>query len=308
MSDDITILTDGLEFPEGPVVMPNGDVIVCELKAGNLTRVKPDGTKELVAHLGGSPNGAQLGPDGFLYVCNSGGWRWTEINGMNLPGEHGVTAGKDYIGGRIQRVDPDTGKFEDLYTESGGDKLRAPNDIVFDSTGGFWFTDHGHIYERHKDVTGIHYAKIDGSECREVIHPVDSPNGIGLSPDGKRLYAAETHTGRLYAWDVVEPGVVPPAPFGNGGELLAGLPGHQLFDSLAVDGDGWVCVATLVNGGITLISPDGSDVQHIATGDPLTTNIAFGGDDLRTAYVTLSAFGRLGTMTWQRPGLKLAYQ
>ncbi|HZN15197.1 MAG TPA: SMP-30/gluconolactonase/LRE family protein [Acidimicrobiales bacterium] len=308
MSSELTMVTEGLQFPEGPVAMPNGDVIVCELKSGNLTRVKPDGTKELVAHLGGSPNGAALGPDGKMYVCNSGGWRWTEVAGMTLPGEHGITAGEDYIGGRIQRVDLETGAFEDLYTESDGVPLKAPNDLVFDSAGGFWFTDHGHIYERHRDRTGIHYGKADGSEVHEVIFSVDGPNGIGLSPDEKRLYAAETHTGRVFYWDVQEPGTVPAAPFGNGGQLLAGLPDMQLLDSLAIDGDGWVCVATLVNGGITSISPDGATIQHLATGDPLTTNICFGGDDFGTAFITLSAFGRLAKIAWPRKGLKLPYQ
>jgi gluconolactonase len=302
------IITEGLEFPEGPVALPNGDVLVVELKAGNLTRVKPDGTKEVVAHLGGSPNGAAIGPDGKVYVCNSGGWRWTEVAGMTLPGEHGITIGRDYIGGRIQRVDLDTGEFDDVYTESDGRPLMAPNDLVFDSSGGFWFTDHGHMHERHRDRTGIHYGKADGSEVHEVIFPVDAPNGIGLSPDEKTLYAAETHTGRVFSWDVPEPGTVPAPPFGNGGTLVAGLPDMQLLDSLAIDADGWICVATLVNGGITSISPDGSTLRHVATGDPITTNICFGGDDLKTAFVTLSAFGRLAAIEWPRAGLKLPYQ
>ena len=308
MSDQLQIVTEGLQFPEGPIALPDGDVIVCELKSGNLVRVKADGEKSVVAHLGGSPNGAAIGPDGKVYVCNSGGWRFTDVAGMTLPGEHGITPAEDYIGGRIQRVDLETGEFEDLYTESGGHPLKAPNDLVFDSNGGFWFTDHGHTWERHEDRTGIHYGKADGSEVREVIYSVASPNGIGLSPDEKRLYVAETHTGRVFYWDVLEPGTVPAAPFGNGGALLAGLPGMQLLDSLAVDGEGWVCVATLVNGGITAISPDGATIDHIPTGDPLTTNICFGGPDLRTAYITLSANGRLGSMPWPRAGLKLAYQ
>jgi gluconolactonase len=89
--------------------------------------------------------------------------------------------------------------------------------------------------------------------------------------------------------------------------LLVGLPGYQLFDSLGVDGDGWVCIATLVNGGITSISPDGATVEHLATDDPLTTNICFGGDDLRTAYITCSGTGRLLATEWPRPGLQLAF-
>ncbi len=98
VTDELQIITEGLQFPEGPVALPGGDVLVCELKSGNLSRVKPDGSKSVVAHLGGSPNGAAIGPDGKVYVCNSGGWRWTDVAGMAIPGEHGVTAG-----GRLHR-------------------------------------------------------------------------------------------------------------------------------------------------------------------------------------------------------------
>ena len=93
----------------------------------------------------------------------------------------------------------------------------------------------------------------------------------------------------------------------GGGELVVGLPGFQLFDSLGVDGDGWINVATLVNGGITSVSPDGSTVEHLPTDDPITTNICFGGEGLRTAYITCSAFGRLVATEWPRPGLQMAF-
>ena len=92
-----------------------------------------------------------------------------------------------------------------------------------------------------------------------------------------------------------------------GGTLLAGLPGFQLFDSLAVDGAGNVCVATLVTGAITVISPGGEVIEQVPTGDPLTTNICFGGRELRTAYVTASGTGRLLATEWPRPGLRLEY-
>ena len=87
--------------------------------------------------------------------------------------------------------------------------------------------------------------------------------------------------------------------------VLHGLPGMQLLDSLAVDGDGNVCVATLVNGGITVIAPDGTLCDFVATDDMLTTNICFGGANHRTAYITLSATGRLVSMTWPYNGLAL---
>ena len=85
------------------------------------------------------------------------------------------------------------------------------------------------------------------------------------------------------------------------------MPGYQLFDSLAVDGEGNVCVATLVNGGITVIAPSGEVLQHIAVDDRITTNICFGGPDLKTAYITLSGTGRLVKMDWPRGGAKLNY-
>ena len=205
-------------------------------------------------------------------------------------------------------MDTATGAVETIYTECDGRPLRAPNDLVFDGHGGFWFTDHGVRMERSSDRTGVFYALADGSSITEVLFPLDAPNGVGLSPDGDRLYVAETHTGRVYAWDVPEPGVAT----GSGliaphGELLAGLPGLQLLDSLAVDGDGNVCVGTLSNGGITVIAPDGSAVEHLPVDDILVTNICFGGPDLRTAFVTSSGTGRLLAGEWPRPGLRLAH-
>ena len=123
-----------------------------------------------------------------------------------------------------------------------------------------------------------------------------------------RLYVAETPTARVFYWDLDGPGSIDVNPRSrNGGHFLAGLPGLQMFDSLAVDGDGNVCVATLINGGITVISPEGEILEHVATDDPLTTNICFGGEDLRTAYMTLSASGRLVAADWSRPGLQLAF-
>ena len=130
------------------------------------------------------------------------GFEWTEVMGLNIPGHQP----ENYIGGRIQRVDLDTGKVEDLYTECNGNPLRGPNDIVFDTSGGFWFTDHGKTRPRDRDQGGIYYAKADGSSITEVIHPTDGPNGIGLSPAGDKLYYAETHTGRVFQRPVTAPG------------------------------------------------------------------------------------------------------
>lgn len=301
------LVTDGLCFPEAPVVMADGSVIVTEIEAGRITRCLPDGSKQVVATTGGGPNGLAIGPDGKLYCCNNGGFEWNRSHGMLAP--HGIA--KDYDGGRIERIDMATGAVEILYKSGDhGVILRGPNDIVFDEHGGFWFTDHGKVdYEtRCHDVVGIFYAKADGSFIEEVIFPSQNPNGIGLSPDGKSLYAAETYTCRLMKFNVIGAGKVDDAA-GVGG---AGIPlyrpsGYKFFDSLGMEACGNIAVATIGESGISVVSPDGELVEFVATDDPFTTNIAFGGADGRDAYITLSGTGRLVKCRWERAGLQLHY-
>lgn len=303
-----TEVASGLRFPEGPVAMPDGTIVLVEMFGPRLTRVHPDGTTETIAEIPGGPNGAAMGPDGAMYVCNNGGaFSPMEVNGLLLPGPFDPDR---YIGGRIQRVDLHTGEVTDVYTECDGRPLRAPNDLVMDGHGGMWFTDHG-IRDvrgaRTSDLTGIYYARTDGSMIREVVYPTEGPNGIGMSPDGHTLYWAETHTGRVFRRTISGPGELAPTIPLDPTTLLCGLPGMQLLDSLAVDGRGNVCVATIVNGGITVISPDGTQVEHVPTGDVITTNICFGGEDLCTAYVTVSGTGRLLAAPWPCEGLRLPH-
>lgn len=302
---EFTEVTSGLRFPEGPVEMPDGSIAVVEMFGKCVTRISRDGTKTKIADVPGGPNGLALGPDGALYVCNNGG-SFSELDflGLTFPGPMNPD---EYIGGRIQRLDPVTGELRDLYTHCEGVALRGPNDLVFDAHGGFYFTDYGIRLGRQADISSIYYATIDGSSIREVVHPTDSPNGIGLSPDGHTLYWAETFTGRVFKVAVTGPGELAHHSPIDPSALLCGLPGLQLFDSLAVDGDGNVCVATLglQTAGVTVISPAGEVLRQVSTGDPITTNVCFGGDDLRTAFITLSGTGRLVSMQWPCAGLRL---
>ncbi len=231
--------------------------------------------------------------------------------GRPAPGWRGllrpVVQASDYTSGSLQRVDPATGKVELLYDSCNGHKLRGPNDIVFDAHGGCYFSDLGKTRARDRDHGGLYYALADGSKIVEVAYPILTPNGVGLSPDGGVVYVAETETARLWAFDITAPGVVRKQPFPSphGGRLVAGLGGYQRFDSLAVDALGNICVATLITGALTSIAPDGRIVRQVKMPDPVTTNICFGGADLRTAYVTLSGTGKLVALTWPEAGLKL---
>ncbi|MDH5539790.1 MAG: SMP-30/gluconolactonase/LRE family protein [Rhizobacter sp.] len=300
-------IATGLQFPEGPVALADGSVLLVEIARGSLSRVMPDGRVQVVAQLGGGPNGAAIGPDGAVYVCNNGGFKWrTEADGCHRP----IAQADDYSGGRIERVDLNTGRFERLYESVEGLGLRGPNDIVFDAHGGFYFTDLGKVRDAEMDRGGVYYGRSDGNAASVIARPAMTPNGVALSPDGNTLYYAETEGARVWAFDLSAPGFVhkQPWPSPHGGRMVVAAPGghYQRFDSMAVDALGNLCVATLINGGISVISPDGSSTSHVPLPDRYTTNLCFGGPDRRTAFVTLSGSGRLVAIDdWPVPGLKL---
>jgi gluconolactonase len=270
-------------------------VILCEVAAGRLARAWADGRKTTVAEVGGGPNGAAIGPDGAVYVCNNGG-----IRARTTPS--------------IQRVDIDTGEVTVLYTACDGQPLVGPNDLVFDETGSFWFTDH--------IGDAIYYAEPDGSRITKAIDRARSANGVGLSPDGRTLYWAQTASRQVMRRRLTAPGELVPSPgysvYGlvmnkaiDPGVLLVGLPGARELDSLAVDSSGTICVGTLLESGISVISADGRSVELLtlpeAFADRIVTNICFGGADLTTAFITCAETGRLVACDWPRPGLKLAF-
>ncbi|HOY76349.1 MAG TPA: SMP-30/gluconolactonase/LRE family protein [Hyphomonadaceae bacterium] len=300
---DIELVCEGLKFPEGPIAMADGSIILTEIQGKTLTRVTPDGKRETIADLGGGPNGAAIGPDGAVYVTNNGGsFQYHEVNGLNIPGPTPA----DYSGGSIQRVDLKTGAITTLYTEAGGRRLEGPNDLVFDKQGGMWFTEHGTTTPLGRNYGGLCYAAPDGSKITRLREGIISPNGVGLSPDEKTVYAADTWLGRLWAFDVTSPGVLAdPPPFAPG-RVVCNLPGYQLLDSLAVEAGGKVCVATIINGGVTAFDPDGT-TEHFPFPDLLCTNIVFGGADMRDAWVAASGTGKLYKCRWPRPGLKLNF-
>ena len=308
---DYWVFAEGTRFPEGPVAMPDGSLLYVEVHGGTLSRATADGSTEEIAQLcpagNGGANGAAVGPDGAAYVCNNGGFPWAEIGGRWLPVDlaTGSTVPPGYEGGWINRVDLDSGEFSVLYRDCDGTRFNGPNDIVFDAAGGFWFTDMGKADARSWDKGGVYYAQPDGSSVTRQVWPLLTPNGVGLSPDGQTLYVAETNTGRLWAFDLDGPGQIRrPAGLGHGGRLLAQTTAH--LDSLAVDSEGYIALGA-ISDGLCVVSPDGSDVRFITMPDAFTTNICFGGADLRTAYVTQADTGRIIAFEWPRPGLPLAF-
>ena len=227
---------------------------------------------------------------------------WESLPKRPLPGP----TPPSHKGGYIQRVDLKNGKVSTICDKCDGRKFAGPNDLVFDKTGGMWFTDHGATLPEYRSHGALYYARPDGSKVVRHRDHLISPNGVGLSPDEKVVYMADTHLGRVYAFDLTGPGEMPPPDGFAPGRVIKNLEGFQLLDSLAVEAGGKVCVATIINGGVTAFDPDGS-IEHFAFPDILTTNICFGGADMRDAWVTCSSTGKLYKCRWPRPGLKLNF-
>jgi gluconolactonase len=300
---DIELVCEGLEFPEGPIAMADGSVVLTEIKGQRISRITPDGKRETVVETGGGPNGAAIGPDGSIWITNNGGsFVWLDNAGLTIPGPTPPT----HTGGYIQRYDLKSGKLETVYDSCDGARLVGPNDLVFDKTGGFWFTDHGCSTPEGRKNGAVYYAKSDGSHISQQRGHLISPNGIGLSPDEKVVYVADTMLGRLWGFDVAATGELAPGAGFAPGRVICNLQDYQLLDSLAVEAGGKVCVATIINGGITAFDPSGA-TEHYAFPDLVCTNICFGGPDMRTAWVTASSTGKLYKAKWPRPGLKLNF-
>jgi gluconolactonase len=332
-TSDFRVIADGLGYPEGPMALADGSVILTELEAQTLTRIAPDGTREVLASIGGSPNAVAAGPGGRLLICNSGGFVFVHLDMQGRPVPPGTPNSicltldqpEGYISGSIQWFDPSTKQFGTLYSGFVKDgvmlPLKGPDDLVFDEAGGFWFTDFGKSRPRERDITGVYYAKADGSSIAEVLFPLNAPNGIALAPGGRRLYVAETYARRIHYWDLAAPGVLAnPALAGVPQLLTASLPGQGILDSMKVDEQGNVYVATMLvkgnfpaqNGGVTVIAPSGEilDFIELAVGnrfEPLPSNLCFGGANRRTAFITLGGSGRLVACEMRVPGLALEW-
>jgi gluconolactonase len=294
---DVNVVAEGLAFPEGPVLLGDGSVAVVELRRGLVSRCSQAGDVSAIAEVGGKPSGAAVGPDGKLYVANGGS---EDQAGKTKPS--------------IQRVDIDTGDVDEVYTECQGRPFMHPDDLVFDEAGMIWFTDLG--------GGAIYYASPDGTRIERAIDGAVSPNGIGLSPDGTTLYWAQTITRQIMRRRLSAPGRLVPSPGYSIRDLIhqgaadpdclvVGLPGGQELDSMAVEASGRICVGALLESGIIVADPDGPGLEKYLLPEELAdgavTNICFGGEDMCTAYITLSLTGRLISCPWPRPGLRLAF-
>jgi gluconolactonase len=299
-------MADGLAAPEGPVAMADGSVLVCEMLEGRVSRVSQDGKVTVVAQTGGAPNGAAIGPDGACYITNNGGFNSERVNGK-LEMRPGLPPG--YKSGSIQRIDLKSGSISTLYTNASGALLRGPNDLVFDESGGMYFSDLGKMTSDDRlDFGAVYWARPDGSEIRRLISRLLTPNGIALAPDGRTLYVALTEKRQILAYEVVSPGTLALDSGQPRKRVIASIGGDLAFDSMKVELNGNLVVGTLQIGCLTVLSPVGGVLDQVFLPDKNVTNLAFGGAAMKAAYVTLTSTGRLAAVPWPREGLKLNFQ
>jgi gluconolactonase len=335
-SASLAVVCEGLGYPEGPIAMSDGTLLFVDIKNQCLTRINVDGSTQLVAKVPGGPNGAALGADGYIYLTNNGGFDWTATT-FPLPGGQTISFGTlqaaDYAGGSLQRVDLRTGILETLYTQCPTStlmnglgprspeevplpsQLRGPDDLVMDDAGGIWFTDLGKVRVRDKDVTGVYYAKADGSSICEKIFPLDAPNGAALSPKGDRLYVSLTYERKVLYWELDGPGSIKPNPATADGSFVFNADMRGWLDSIKVDQSGNVYVMTILprmtpmcNGGVTVLSPDGAILEYFEIAVPgkfvpAPSNICWGGADRKTAYITCGASDMVVKVRTSIPGL-----
>lgn len=251
-------LAQGLGWPEGPTVLPDGRVVFVESYRSQLTVWSPDGVTRY-AYTAGAPNSSVLGLDGAIYVCQNGGtvgpWRAAE---MSRPS--------------IQRVDREGGSAEILVTEIEGIALNGPNDLVFGGDGRLYFTDPGTYRPGDPDPSYIFALDPDGTGHVVVAFPTPVfPNGIAVQDDGSVVWD-ESYTGHVRR--LRPDGTI---------EDLGRMPGaNPILDGMKIGADGTLYVTDITGGGIHVIRPDGTVADFIKCGNA-ATNCAFDGT---TLYMT----------------------
>jgi gluconolactonase len=260
---DVTLLASDLGFPEGPVVMPDGAIVLCDGNTGELLRYA-DGRLSTFAVTGGSPWGAVLGSDGAIYVTQGG----------NVPGSGDLSA----VPG-VQRVTA-SGTVELLASSLGGHTLAGPNDLAFGPDGRLWFTDSGTEGDDRYPVRepGRLYV-LDASGGGEMVleRPQVYPNGIAFDAQG-RLYWTESMGHRVCRLDNGE------------ATTFAQLSDEHVPDGMAFAADGRAFVCTTISGGVTVLSAEGEVIEEITIGE-CATNCIFDGPSL---YVTATKVADLG--------------
>jgi gluconolactonase len=243
-------------YCEGIVFDRTGQAYVSDTQHGTIYKISPGGNRSVWA-ITSAPNGHKILPDGTHLVADKGAVLHLDANGK---------------------------KLRDASRESGGKRLRAPNDLSIDPKGGFYFTDPGGSGVA-KPIGTVHYVDPKG-RTRTIAEGLAFPNGIVLRPDGKTLLVGESGHNRILIFDVSAPGKI-----GNR-RVFATLPAKQgdqienAPDGIALDEAGNLYVAHYGMRTVQVLSPEGKLLRSYPGGNLTTSNVAFGGPNLDQLYIT----------------------
>ena len=295
MVRQIAQLAEGLMFPEGPAIGPDGALYVTELAGQRISRISEDGTVSTYADTGGGPNGAAFDANGDLELCNNGG-RWPS----DVPST-AQASDPENGPGVMQRI-TSSGEIIDDLSEIDQIALNSPNDVCFDEHGGYYFTDPDWSGLVGGERTGgsVCYVDVDGDASR-VATGIGFPNGLGVRADGRILVVCESLTGMLLSYRIEEPGILSKAPKPNGMIGRRSVPDRFCFDE-----SGRIIVAGHGSSNIFVLGgEDGRPIEIIELPEPGPTNCCVGGRDLRTLFVTSSDYGHVFTIEWPVQGMPL---
>lgn len=250
---DITVVADDCMFTEGPVWMPEAGLLFSDIPADTIYRAD----KTVFRKPSGNSNGLMLDRQGRLIAC-------------------------EHSNRRVTRTETD-GSITVLADRFEGKRFNSPNDLIIRSDGAVFFTDPPYGLEgglkgpnAELGFSGV-YAILPGSEVHVLARDFIKPNGIGLSPDEKTVYIADTDANHIRAFDVAEDGTL------SNGRVFFDVV-HP--DGMAIDTDGNVW--TTGGKAVTVLSPKGELLQAIEF--PLIpSNCTFGGEDGKTLYITARA-------------------
>jgi len=280
--DTVAVPTSVICFLEGPAVDADGNVYFSDIAGNRILKRDPKGTVTTFRADSGRTNGNYFDAEGRLISCEGS---------EQGPGRR-----------RIVRTDMKTGKSEVLTDKYDGKRYNSPNDCCVDAKGRIWFTDPRYGADRsdlEMDVEGVYCIDKEGKVKRVLTQKeINRPNGIAVSPDDKTLYVIDSHpkeggNRKIYGFDLAADGSL------AGQRVVYDFGKGRGGDGMRVDMEGNLWVAAGINkprgnpgesldvsAGVYVISPRGKMMGRIPIHEDLITNVAFGGKDRKTLYVT----------------------
>ena len=271
MTSRLSVLAEGLDFPEGPAFDAAGDLWCVEMRAGRLAHRRPNGRLERF-EVGGAPNGIAIDTAGGVWFC-------------------------DADQGAIRRLDPSSGRCETVVDTLDGRPLDRPNDLAFDVAGNLVFTCPGNS---RTEPTGYVCALSPAGECTRVADGLYFPNGLAFAPDGD-LILAETRRQRLWrgGWDAAARRWLSPRPLCH----TAGAPIGP--DGLAIDETGRIYAAIYGAGLVQVFDAGGTHRDLLATLGANASNCAFDPSGVLGLVVTETERGQILAFEIEARGARL---